>query len=539
MFGVLVFALNEGKFIGYALRGYLSSPLVKKIAVTEGCVKLNAHAANAHGLSKDNTADVVRKVIAEDKTDRIVYERMGWVEGKSVLQTRCIELIEDTPGIEYCILAGADEIYDPADLERLKKEIQRLNKPDVPLYEFVHFWKRPDLRATGSMWETWMHRCYRFHGKGMRFGHHAGPPLKPDGSQLGPSVKVKGVKVYHYSAMKDSRDIKDRLKFYQQRDKRGTDTWTHWKPGQPTQWTHGGGTAEAYHGPHPPAIRDDVWALVPDMPKLKTKVFIPSRKEERERVKDFVIGLSKLCDLTAIGLTNPRWPGVQFRKVSNLKKMLDGVELLVVANRNLSLMPIAKHNVIFACYPAPAHKPFLSGYKVVCLDEKTGKTWSGKAVQVKNPAQMLTRLGEMPVVVGDGMSYAVSQPASAVGKPTAPGKLGAAGQVRIISTRPLVASWDFVNPLDQALEGKRSRIGYELRLASGRVVNSKRPITTTPDLTPGSGFRAEISLPIDLPPSEYVVLFDFQVKGKWGQDMGIEPLKIMYAIDKSYRIWVR
>jgi len=78
-----------------------------------------------------------------------------------------------------------------------------------------------------------------------------------------------------------------------------------------------------------------------------------------------------------------------------------------------------------------------------------------------------------------------------------------------------------------------------LRLASGRGVNTKRAITTTPNLTPGSGFRVEISLPIDLPSSEYVARFDFQWKGKWGEAMGIKPLEILYSIDKTGRIWVR
>jgi len=268
---------------------------------------------------------VVKAVIAEDKTDRIVYERVGWVENKSALQNRCIELMEQHASrVEYYILAGGDEVYDPADLERLKKEIERLHRPDIPLYEFVHLWKRPDLRAVDSMWDTWMHRCYRNHGKGMRFGHHAGPPAKPDGSQLNPGVKVRGVRVYHYSAMKDKRDIQDRIKFYQQRDGKGKDTWTDWQPGKPTQWTHGGGTAKAYDGPHPPAIAADVWGLVPDMPRpKKCKVFLSGRKADQEKAKDFIVQLSDLCPTTVVGMVNPRWPEVQFRKVRDLKKMLD------------------------------------------------------------------------------------------------------------------------------------------------------------------------------------------------------------------------
>jgi hypothetical protein len=129
--------------------------------------------------------------------------------------------------------------------------------------------------------------------------------------------------------------------------------------------------------------------------------------------------------------------------------------------------------------------------------------------------------------------------AGSVGKPTTPGKLGKSGTVRVVSTRPLVAAWDFTNPLDVAMSAKRGHVGYELRVASGKLVQSRRTITHTPNLSPGSGFRVEITLPMNLPPGEYVARFDFRHKDRWGAEMGVKPLEIMYAINNKNQIWVR
>jgi len=49
----------------------------------------------------------------------------------------------------------------------------------------------------------------------------------------------------------------------------------------------------------------------------------------------------------------------------------------------------------------------------------------------------------------------------------------------------------------------------------------------------------EIVLPMDLPPSEYVVRFDFRTRDRWGSELGVKSLEIMYSIDSKKRIWVR
>jgi hypothetical protein len=263
VFGVLIFALNESKFIGYALRSYLQSPLVKVVVVVEGCVVLNAQAANAYGLSRDGMADVIAAVMADDPTDRIIYERYGWAEKKAELRTRCIRLCEEwCPDVGYYLQTDGDEIITPDDLKILKAEIDR-QKPDLVSFKYWHFWKQPDLVAVGSLWDAYIPRCYKNHGAGMYFTSHAGGPRRPGGFHL----KVKfnsSVRVYHYGPMKNGRDVMDKLEFYRKRDNKGVDTWTDWKAGKATHWTHGGGGAVKFTGQHPPVIAGDVWKLIPE-----------------------------------------------------------------------------------------------------------------------------------------------------------------------------------------------------------------------------------------------------------------------------------
>lgn len=546
MFCALLFVLNEGKFIRYALEGYLSSPLVEKIIVVEGCVKLNKAAGSDDGLSTDNTAKVVANVSKGDKSKRIVFEQYGWAEGKSELQNRCMELAEKhAPNAKYFILAGGDEVYAAADLERLKKEIERLGNPDIPLYEFVHLWKRPDWRAKGSTWDWWMHRCYRNHGPGMRFGFHAGPPMKPDGSKLKDGVKVRGVKVFHYSAMKDKKDILDRIGFYKLRDRKGRDTWTDWSPGKPTQWTHGGGTAEPYTGPHPPVIADVVWDLVPGLPKPRVAIYLTPFAGEQEIVKPFITHLARLCYLTVFSLRDPGWKGVKFREVNDLESQVKKSDWLVTASRSVILAPVGKQNVIFA-FAAPKRHLNLSGYRVVCLDEGVGSKWSGKARVVDNPAKLLLGIEEMPVVVGGGPARPISHSSPAifstaqVGKNGTPGKLGKSGKVGVANTRPFVVVWEFTNPLKEQMSPKLGHLGYGVKTANGRKVSGMRHVVGIPTLPPDGPFRAEITIPVsNLRPGEYIIEFDFRYKNKWGRNRGVEPLRILIHVDKYGKIWVR
>lgn len=261
MFSIFTFVLNEAKFLPYAIKSWLESPLVSRVAVVEGCVRLNETAdVTEAGLSTDGTGEAVRRLQREHPRGKDVsFEQIGWVADKAVLQNRGLQLLRlfQTP---WVIIAGGDELYKAEDLEVLA-EACRATKANVVTYPFYHFWRRPDVVAKGSSWDVWMHRCYRVN-PGMRFKAHNAPPTGCGGTQ----AKCPGCHVYHYVGMKDKPTVDAKVAFYKKRDGhrlKVQDTWTDWRWGDKTQWTHSGGSAERFKGEHPSVIASEVWQLLP------------------------------------------------------------------------------------------------------------------------------------------------------------------------------------------------------------------------------------------------------------------------------------
>jgi len=175
----------------------------------------------------------------------------------------------------------------------------------------------------------------------------------------------------------------------------------------------------------------------------------------------------------------------------------------------------------------------LDGYKIVSTNEKIGVKWNTGAVTVAHPGQLLVQMGDIPVVK-DGVAKRTP-----VMEKIKSGK-GAAGNVQVLRLRPLVVRWNFVNPTNNTLKSKHTRVGYSICLDSGRKIQGRRTVTGLPaNLEPGEGFAVEITLPLELPPSEYRAKLDFCHNGKWGEDMGIVPSQILYKLDRNGQIWVR
>lgn len=275
MFAVGMSILNEEKFVSFAIRSLLACREVDVIAVVEGCVKLNAHAGNEDGLSTDNTAEVIWDTMDKYDTEgRVIFDRFGWAKDKSILQNRCIELSSGRGSDWYLITAG-DEIWDKNELRWLAGFLRRAQGIQVVCPTFYQFWHRPDCVAVGSAWSVQQHRFYKIH-KGMRFSRHNCPPVGPRGQKLaGRTLKTDRIHIWHMVAMKDEKDILDKLSLYQKRDghrlKIRPDYWTEWdyedwKRGvrRPVGWTHGGGSVNAFHGTFPDIIAGDVlWKLLP------------------------------------------------------------------------------------------------------------------------------------------------------------------------------------------------------------------------------------------------------------------------------------
>jgi len=292
MFVIFTMALNESKFLGYAIRSWLASGLVQAAVVVEGAVESMADFATKEGHSTDGTWDLLQKLKGEYQ-DRLYIERAGFVPDKKDLQNAGLEIIHTQlrRKPKWVIIAGADELYTVDGLKILAKHARK-TEANVLLYPFNHFWRRPDLVATGSSWSMWMHRCYRYFPN-LKFRTHNSPPV-PSGR----TERVNdGVQVFHYVGMQDAESITSKLALYQRRDGgrlKVRDTWTNWKWGDQTQWTHDGGSVKRFDGEHPDVIASAVWDMIPKSDGKPMRLpWVPWEMEMVKRVmicvdKDFV-----------------------------------------------------------------------------------------------------------------------------------------------------------------------------------------------------------------------------------------------------------
>lgn len=257
--GVITIALNEEEFINPSLRSMLKMKNVKKIAVVEGCVSLNESQANEYGLSQDQTKNRIMNVIDSDPHGKIVYDRYGWAEDKAELRNRALDLLGKD--VDYIMVVDADEVWKEEDFDILMRYIKSKPRTSVVWYPALHFWKSFDMVAVGGQWDAPLFRFFKYADKSLRWREHHTPVVNKEGisiTALGQEAFINHVKFYHYGSIKPQSKILAKLEYYKKRDTdlNVVDTWSNWKPGDPTQWTHGGGTAIEYRGDHPEEIED-------------------------------------------------------------------------------------------------------------------------------------------------------------------------------------------------------------------------------------------------------------------------------------------
>lgn len=256
--GVITIALNEDQFIEASLKSVTRHPNVKKVAVVEGAVNLFAHAATKEGLSIDQTPAAVHKAMKTLDGRKIVYERYGWATDKSELRNRALELLGKD--IDYVLVVDGDELWKQEDLDKLVQTFRDNPRAGVIKFPFYHFWKSKDQVTVGSQWDSMLFRCFKFEDKSLRWIRHELPVFNDKGERIdrtNGSVINKQIHVYHYGYCKKDDRVKEKLRFYSLRDKnlKVQDTYTKWRPGQPTQPTHGGGRVVPFKGTHPEELK--------------------------------------------------------------------------------------------------------------------------------------------------------------------------------------------------------------------------------------------------------------------------------------------
>lgn len=254
--GIITIALNEEEYIGASLRSVIKHDNIKKVAVIEGAVNLFTFAANKYGLSKDKTKEEIIKVISEENGDKIIYERYGFASTKSELRNRALRLLGD---MDYILVVDADEVWKKEDLDKLVTGMTKEFRAGIIRFNFNHFWKKPNLVATGSNWDIKLFRCFKFSDKSLHWREHELPVVDREGRSLHQTSKMIDIDdafVYHYGYLKKMENVQNKIEYYKNRDTylKVIDTWTNWKEGQPTSTTNGGGTVKEFTGEHPPEI---------------------------------------------------------------------------------------------------------------------------------------------------------------------------------------------------------------------------------------------------------------------------------------------
>lgn len=257
MISVFYIVLNEEKFIQASLRSVLKRGSVNEVIIVEGADEKYPR-ADEYGLSVDDTHQKIVEVMEEFREISVIYHRHGWAESKTELRQECLDL---SKGYGWGLFVDGDEVWSDGAWHGLTEAIE--NNPDAGAVYFkhLHFWKDFNTIATGSMWDAHLFRCFRFTSPDLKIDFHGGEPLDdgvPVSKKAGRVIR-DNVKLHHYGAVKEKENIQAKLEYYRKRDTKlkVTDTWTGWSKGQPTQWTHGGGSAIEYTGSHPVEIVEE------------------------------------------------------------------------------------------------------------------------------------------------------------------------------------------------------------------------------------------------------------------------------------------
>jgi glycosyltransferase involved in cell wall biosynthesis len=214
--GVTLCVLNEELYIGACLRALIASPHIHKIAVVESCCKHNEHAGNAWGLSVDNTAEEIRRVMAIDFDKKILFEQYGFSRGKTESQNRALELVRD--GMDYILAVDGDEIWKTTDIEKMVHFLAFNPQVNSVKVRMLNFWKRPDIIRFGKTWEPKPVRLFR-NFPGIKWNIHDAPVILEDGRMIHTVGECAdpGFVFYHYGYVKPEKNVQNKIDFYSKR----------------------------------------------------------------------------------------------------------------------------------------------------------------------------------------------------------------------------------------------------------------------------------------------------------------------------------
>jgi len=182
-------------------------------------------AATADGLSRDNSAEIIRNFPDPDK--KLKFIQHGWAESKQDLRNR---YLEHTPeGI--LVVIDIDEFLTHRDMREVLQALRVVEGYGCLCIPHVHFWKTDASIITGKYYDVPHNRCYRLPW-GCRYnGDHNHPEL-PSGEFVHaqkhlrwdrrlvpattgtPAVCHAGPAWLHYGFCKDPSNIQAKNDYY-------------------------------------------------------------------------------------------------------------------------------------------------------------------------------------------------------------------------------------------------------------------------------------------------------------------------------------
>jgi hypothetical protein len=132
----LMTVINDEDYVWWALKSIYNA--VDSIVIVEGTALDNwgdLRHFTEKGLSTDSTFDeIMRFMNEEDPLEKIIYQRLGFVDTKNALRQRTLELCpKDT---EYCLVADADHLYDEFEIRSLRGLCERY--PNIRVVHGTH-----------------------------------------------------------------------------------------------------------------------------------------------------------------------------------------------------------------------------------------------------------------------------------------------------------------------------------------------------------------------------------------------------------------
>ncbi len=195
--GVAYITKNEEDYIEYSIKSIYS--MASKIVVVDNC-------------STDRTLEILEKM--EDPQKKIVVISRKF-NNKTEQRNVYSDMITKDNGYDWLWVLDGDEVFDNENLRKIEHLIFANDNIPAFCWNFIDFFGDFAHRSRG-VWETFTGRKSLINlnicGK-IKYMIHTLPVLAENGGDI-PAVFCKDISFFHYSYVRDSKRIKDKIQYY-------------------------------------------------------------------------------------------------------------------------------------------------------------------------------------------------------------------------------------------------------------------------------------------------------------------------------------